>query len=350
MDFTTFKESALIIDPEVSVMMRGRHGIGKTQLVREIAKDINLPIIERRLSQLTEGDLLGLPKIDGKATTFLPPDWFVKAMESPHLIFLDELDRSTEQVEQAAMEFILERSIQGKRIHPRCRIFSAINGGKYGALYNVRNMDPAVMDRFWIADVEPTVEEWLDWANNNILSVITEFIKIYPNHLEHKNQTQDPNKITPSRRSWTRLSKTLEKNMSLVDFPKKKSKTLISICSGFVGYEATGKFRDFLINRDGHIFVSDILDNFYNNKDRISKFDIQQLNVAIDKIVENNEDLKAPLWTNKQAQNIEEFCEMLPAELRLTMWDKISGPNGKFENVKKIGSKLSKFIIAAIKS
>jgi MoxR-like ATPase len=59
-----------------------------------------LPVVERRASQMTEGDLLGLPdtatrSINGrKATTWNAPDWLVTACEQPVLLFLDEVDRA----------------------------------------------------------------------------------------------------------------------------------------------------------------------------------------------------------------------------------------------------------------
>ena len=64
-DFKTF----LSVVPHVTnarfpVLIRGRHGIGKSTVVYQYAKDAGLPIVERRASQMTEGDLLGLPSID----------------------------------------------------------------------------------------------------------------------------------------------------------------------------------------------------------------------------------------------------------------------------------------------
>ena len=56
------------------VLLRGRHGIGKSSVVYQFADTVGLPVVERRASQMTEGDLLGLPKTDGNVTTFCPPD------------------------------------------------------------------------------------------------------------------------------------------------------------------------------------------------------------------------------------------------------------------------------------
>ena len=87
-DFKTFIE----IVPHVTtirkpVLLRGRHGIGKSQVVYQIAGSLGLPVIERRASQMTEGDLVGLPSTDGNTTTFNPPDWFKECCNEPRILF-----------------------------------------------------------------------------------------------------------------------------------------------------------------------------------------------------------------------------------------------------------------------
>ena len=38
------------------VMIRGRHGIGKSQVVYQLAEKLGMKVVERRASQMTEGD------------------------------------------------------------------------------------------------------------------------------------------------------------------------------------------------------------------------------------------------------------------------------------------------------
>ena len=69
-DFATFNSVvAHVIDAGFPVLIRGRHGIGKSEVVYQFAAERGLPVVERRASQMTEGDLMGLPSIDGE----LPP-------------------------------------------------------------------------------------------------------------------------------------------------------------------------------------------------------------------------------------------------------------------------------------
>ena len=61
-DFKTFRSVAPhVIAVRKPVLLRGRHGVGKSEVVYQIADNMNLPVVERRASQMTEGDLLGMP-------------------------------------------------------------------------------------------------------------------------------------------------------------------------------------------------------------------------------------------------------------------------------------------------
>ena len=63
----------LVTDAGHPVLLRGRHGIGKSSVVYQYAESLGMPIVERRASQMTEGDLLGLPTVDEGVTSFCPP-------------------------------------------------------------------------------------------------------------------------------------------------------------------------------------------------------------------------------------------------------------------------------------
>lgn len=345
MDFITFKKAAKLLPTDISVIMRGRHGIGKSEIVRQMAKSFDLPVIERRLSQVTEGDLLGLPKIEGKATYFLPPEWFVSAMETPCLLFLDEFDRSTREVQQAAMELVLDRSIQGKEIHKDCRVYSAINGGKHGAMYSINSIDPALNDRFWIADIEPSIEEWIKWGQmeGNVITEILDFIRINESELE-KDLTKNSHEITPSRRSWTRLSQVFQNNPQLLkNF--NSDPTFIAICTGFVGIHSAGLFRSFLQRPYEHIKAEDILDRFEENEERLKKFEIEHLNFAMKKIADHCIDPRIRLWSKSQAKNMSKFFRLLKPELQIALWDKLTVPETKLENVQLLSQYVSDLLV-----
>ena len=106
-----------ILPASISVLLRGPHGIGKSALPRHVGRVLGLPVVDRRLSQMSEGDLVGLPELVNGVTRFAPPDWYKKACMEPTIVFLDELNRATPEVMQAAFQIVLDRELNGHRLN-----------------------------------------------------------------------------------------------------------------------------------------------------------------------------------------------------------------------------------------
>ena len=311
-DFKTFIE----IVPHVTsarfpVLMRGRHGIGKSQVVYQLAKTFNLPVVERRASQMTEGDLVGLPSINANATAWNPPNWFKYACQNACVLFFDEVDRATTEVRQGLFELTDSRKLNGFKLHEDVLIFAAINGGEHGANYQVSDMDPAELDRYTVFDLEPTVEDWLTWAKERVNSVVWDFINQNRNHLEHNDDTE-PNKVYPSRRSWDRFNSTVNETGLL----EKACPVLYHLASSFVGMEAAVAFNDFVQNYDRQVTVEDVL----NNKavEMTKDFGVNEHNALVEKL-EASENLKEKL-SDEHVQAIANYFVKLPSEVAMKFW------------------------------
>ena len=68
-----------------SVLLNGKHGIGKTSVVKQFAKENNMYLETLILSLKDPSDLLGMPYINHtethKRTQFAEPDWFQKIVD-----------------------------------------------------------------------------------------------------------------------------------------------------------------------------------------------------------------------------------------------------------------------------
>lgn len=325
-DFATF----LSIVPFVTnirkpVLIRGRHGIGKSEVVYSYAKGINLPVVERRASQMTEGDLLGLPdnrdcEIAGKkATTWNAPDWLVIACTQPVVLFLDEVDRATTEVRQGIFELTDSRKINGWVLHPDTVIFAAVNGGEHGSQYQVGEMDPAELDRWTVFDLAPTVEDWLAWAKDAVDPVIFDFINQNRNHLEHSGD-YEPNKVYPSRRSWKRFNDCLVQGKLLAGGA---SPIIHNLGTAFVGFEAAVAFNDFVANYKRIVTVEDILDA--GKVSATKEFAITEHNALIEKII-----LSGRLAATLDAaalKNLVDYWLTLPSEVAMKLFTELGKQN-----------------------
>ena len=236
---STFLELAPRLPADDSLLLRGDHGIGKSTLVRQVADLLAtqvghpMPVVDVRISQMSDGDMIGLPVIttsqDGREMTkFAPPAWYMECVENPRVLFLDEFNRGTSEIMQACFQIVLDRALNGVQLHPQTRVMAAVN---MGAAYNVNSIDPALLDRVAVFDLVPDVDTWLSWARTpvegkpRIHENITSFIAQQPMFLDPPRNVDsksggsvgyDPSEVHPSRRSWERVDRTL-KHMKIQD-------------------------------------------------------------------------------------------------------------------------------------
>ena len=348
-DFKTFVSLAPSVSAaRLPVLLRGRHGIGKSQVVYQLAANAGLPVVERRASQMTEGDLVGLPSVEGNRTSFNPPDWFKQACEEPVVLFLDEVDRATLEVRQGIFELTDSRKLNGHNLHPDTLIFAAVNGGEHGENYQVNEMDPAELDRWSVWDIEPTVEDWLSWAKNNVDGLIWDFINQNRDHLEHSGD-YEPNKVYPSRRSWDRLNKVLE-GADLLESPGPE---LFALSVSFVGFEAAVAFNDFAANYDRQVTVEQLLRG--ERKETLAGFGLNEHCALIEKLEAAG--IFKEEMPKEQLENLGKYFLMLPSEAAMKLWDAVACKDGVQNNVinfhktevegAEVGSHLAKILGAA---
>ncbi len=319
-DFATF--SAVVphvVDAGLPVLIRGRHGIGKSELVYQFARDLGLPVVERRASQMTEGDLMGLPSITGESTRWNAPDWLKTACDEPVVLFLDEVDRATMEVRQGIFELTDSRKLNGWHLHPGTRIFAAVNGGEHSGAssYQVGEMDPAELDRWTVFDVDPTVSDWLSWAQGKVDGMVWDFINQNHAHLEYTPDAggYEPNKVYPSRRSWVRFNKTVDA-AGLLTEPKDHLPVLYNLATAFLGFEAAVSFRDFCEKYERMVTIEDILDRGEISK--VAAFGINDHLALVEKL-EASGRLDSKL-SKSQIQNLADWFVILPSEVAMKLF------------------------------
>jgi MoxR-like ATPase len=324
-DFATFvKVAPHVAAVRKPVLIRGRHGVGKSEVVYQIAGELGMPVVERRASQMTEGDLVGLPSTDGNTTSFNPPDWFKTACDNPVALFLDEVDRATIEVRQGIFELTDSRKLNGHVLHPDTLIFAAVNGGEHGDQYQVGEMDPAELDRWTVFDVEPTAEDWLAYAKDKVDGIIWDFINQNRNHLEHTGDFE-PNKVYPSRRSWFRLNECFAQANLLAE--DADTSVLFPLATGFVGFEAAVSFKDFVDNYERQVTIEDILD--HGKLHLVEKWGINDHNALVEKM--ETKDIFAVALSEGRVQNLARYFMTVPSEVGMKLWTVLG--QGVNENV-----------------
>ncbi|SFD15726.1 ATP-binding protein [Clostridium uliginosum] len=273
MNYTeTLSTVDLVINSKDVPLIIGESGIGKTSLVKEIAKNNGCYLITIDANLLKEGEIGGLPVVENKETIYATHHKLIeikKALKEDEerdiILFIDELNRCDHAVSQELMNLILNREINGYILHDRVKVIAAMNpSNKYDGFadsqYEVVDMDPAQEDRFVWIEMDLDVKEWIKWGmseNGNVNEHIIEFISTFPQYL-HMPNSDESIKATP--RSWHRVSKSYDVYLKNKD--KYQFNTFLNVVRGNVGANIASDLGNFLIHiKKPLIKVEDLFEN-----------------------------------------------------------------------------------------
>lgn len=341
MDIKTFKSLASKLPAEMAVLMRGPTGVGKSQMAKALADEVGLPFIDVRGSTMDESQVSGIPDFETSKTagvaTFCLPSFYVRACREPVVLMLDELNRSMPQVMQSFFQIVLDRelgnNVDGEplRLHPETRVVAAVN---WGNEYDVNDMDPALLRRFWVVDLEPTNEDWIDWAGeNNVDPVLIDFVRQNPEHLRVDPGSVEPGTVIPTPASWDRLNRSLNHmGMAPSDVCGERPGGFYPLCSGFVGAEAAISFSEFVANYERVISAEDVLEGRVT-EERAKESSASEALSVVEKLVASAHEND---WTKDQATRACEYVEALGGEQLVHFWNKSSKSNKQIKTVKLI--------------
>ena len=238
-----------LIDANQPVMLHGSPGVGKSDVVRQVAKQRGIELIDLRLSQLDPVDLRGVPSVDTKkhitswnTPSFLPTD-------GKGILFLDEINSAAQATQAAAYQLVLDRKLGDYVMPPGWAIIAA--GNRYTDRAIVNQMSTALKNRFTHLNYEVNNDDWCDWAlRNNITVEVLGFIRFRPmllNEFEQRNESKEEKErvqrlkdaqafATP--RSWEFLSKVVQQ--------KPSSDVEYELYTGIVGEGAAAEFMGYL--------------------------------------------------------------------------------------------------------
>jgi len=224
-----------LTEQKVPVFLWGSPGIGKSSIIKQIAKQKDMGFIDLRLALMDPTDLKGIPFYDKESHSALwaPPAFL------PHdgagILFLDELNSAAPSVQASAYQLILDRKVGEYELPDGWAIVAAGNReSDRGVTYR---MPSPLANRFVHFEMEVSVDDWKSWAyKNEICESIIAYISYKEEHLFTFDAKSDT-KSFATPRSWEYVDKILKADMD-------KSLVLDSI-SGAIGKEEAVSFLSF---------------------------------------------------------------------------------------------------------
>lgn len=136
-----------------NVLLVGKHGVGKTAIIKDAFERAGLRWKYFSASTLDPWvDLVGVPKEvqseNGNYLDLVRPKEF--QYDEVDALFFDEFNRSHKKVRNAVMELLQFKSINGKKFNNLKIVWAAVNPSNEEGEYDVEKIDPAQEDRFHI--------------------------------------------------------------------------------------------------------------------------------------------------------------------------------------------------------
>lgn len=243
------KSLSALVEQKVPTFLWGAPGIGKSSIVKQIAKDMDVAFIDLRLALMDPTDLKGIPFYDKESHTALwaPPAFLPSKGEG--ILFLDELNSAAPSVQSSAYQLILDRKVGEYELPDGWAIVAAGNReGDRGVTYR---MPAPLANRFVHFELEVDVNDWRDWAYKSALDErIIAYISYKNEHLFTFDAKSDA-KSFATPRSWEYVGNILKSPLSF--------ELLLETISGTVGKDVAVSFLSFIRVMDRLPDVQNIL-------------------------------------------------------------------------------------------
>jgi hypothetical protein len=224
---------------KISSLVWGPPGVGKSDLVRQVAQELNIACKDERIPTLDPVDLRGVPSVEDGYTLFNIPSLLPRVDRDGEfgLFFLDELPAAQPAMQAAAYQLTLDRKIGDYTLPDGWSIVAA--GNNLGDKAVSYRQSTALANRFGHYDLEVNVDEWLAWGlKSGISEDLLAFIKYRPNLL-HDMEAKDGKMehAFPSPRTWNFVAQHQPFMTPQNEFNKIKA---------FVGESAAIEFNHFM--------------------------------------------------------------------------------------------------------
>lgn len=262
----------------ITPLISGKHGIGKSAIVKSVAEDLGGTCITIEGGTLKEGEITGLPYqyedaqgavkfrflphyavdriqakelqifeemgaefgvaasaadvLDGDENRYalndIPAQKRIELLQSgciePVIVFIDEVNRTENTVYKELMNILLTKTVNGYRFPWWVFFVGAMNPSTQNSAYATNEMDPAQLDRFLKLKVDSKPGEWIRYGRaTGIAPDILRFIKEHPKCLSaDSKELEDEEKPTPSPRGWDMVDTILASEPMLRGFFSEK--------------------------------------------------------------------------------------------------------------------------------
>ncbi|WP_448783263.1 ATP-binding protein [Blautia sp.] len=205
------------------ILLMGAPGIGKTQIMEQIAKECKVGLVSYTITHHTRQSAVGLPFIKEKtfgSETFSVTEYTMseiiasvyEKMEKTGLkegiLFIDEINCVSETLAPMMLQFLQGKTFGNQKVPEGWVIVTAGNPPEYNK--SVREFDVVTLDRIKRIDVQPDFEVWKEYAyEQGIHPSVISYLELRRKNFYRMENTVD-GRIFATARGWEDLSRLIQ--------------------------------------------------------------------------------------------------------------------------------------------
>lgn len=201
------------------ILMIGPPGVGKTQIMEQIAEEMEIGLVSYTITHHTRQSAIGLPFIEHKTyggkpyaiTEYTMSEIVASVYEKIEqsgkqegILFIDEINCVSETLAPTMLQFLQGKTFGTHRIPEGYIIVTAGNPPEYNK--SVREFDVVTLDRIKRIDIEPDYEVWKRYAHQvHMHPAVLAYLNIKPQYFSDIETTVDGKRFATPR-GWEDLS------------------------------------------------------------------------------------------------------------------------------------------------
>ncbi|MGN8784818.1 ATP-binding protein [Blautia sp. HCP3S3_D9] len=205
------------------ILLMGAPGIGKTQIMEQIAKECKVGLVSYTITHHTRQSAVGLPFIKEKTfgseifsvTEYTMSEIIASVYEKMEktglkegILFIDEINCVSETLAPMMLQFLQGKTFGNQKVPEGWVIVTAGNPPEYNK--SVREFDVVTLDRIKRIDVQPDFEVWKEYAyEQGIHPAVISYLELRRKNFYRMENTVD-GRIFATARGWEDLSRLIQ--------------------------------------------------------------------------------------------------------------------------------------------
>lgn len=240
---------------DVSAMVWGSYGVGKSSMLQQIAKSMKRKLFDYRVSDKQPSDT-GVPVpdketkiIDIYVPNILPFERVLEhyhgGKDTPAILLLDELDRpSDEGMQGVSLQLLLDRSANGEPLGKNVAVVAAGNGVTDTGTLEFTDAQRSRLVHFYVDDSNPDgLQNYLNYAEGVGISPALRSFARFRNEVWAVKSPEFVDEARMSKRSWDNVDKLMQAmKIAHDELGMQVDDIRFPLIAGSVGQEAGAKY------------------------------------------------------------------------------------------------------------